>query len=392
VGNGEAKDTVAFQKALDACAVAGGGEVLVPSGRYLIGSIQLGQRTTLRLNEGSVLVGSADLDDYPLLDIRWEGRWMRGHRALVHAADVNDVAVVGPGRIEGNEGVAASNHEPRGALVVEMIHCTNVRWDGFAVKQPGNNWATHPTFCDHVVIRNVTIESRRDGIDADSCRDVRIEGCTLDTGDDCISLKSGRGLDGARLGRPTEDVVITDCTMTGRRFACIGIGSETSGGINRVDVQRCKLTAHTTAIYIKSRVGRAGAIEAITARDLDIHEGGFLRINLATAGNRTTVDDAVEGLVGYPLGRNYRFSQVRLHDAAYVLKTSLTAEKPLEGLWLEEITGTARAGLELQHVRGAVLRHVDVTGFSGPRLATDDVTGEGLDGAVPYQPAPEATK
>src|SRR4051794_25392101 len=68
-GDGTTKDTIAFQKALDTCAVNGGGEVLVPEGKYLIGSVQIGTRTILRLEKDSVISGSPDLEDYPLIDI-----------------------------------------------------------------------------------------------------------------------------------------------------------------------------------------------------------------------------------------------------------------------------------------------------------------------------------
>ena len=226
VGDGSVKDTAAFQKALDTCAVSGGGEVFVPAGRYLVGSIQMGTRTTLRLEKDSVLIGSPDLNDYPMIDIRWEGRWQPGRRALIYTANVDHTAIVGAGRIEGNSAVAAPQN-PRGSVVLEPINCTDVRWEGFTVTQ-GGNWATHPTYCADLVIKNVTIRGNRDGIDVDSCKGVRIEGCDVDTGDDCISLKSGRGMDGARIGKPTENVVISQCTLRGRSFACLGIGSETS--------------------------------------------------------------------------------------------------------------------------------------------------------------------
>src|SRR5262245_13158447 len=78
VGDGTNKDTVAFQKAFDACAINGGGEVVVPAGNYLIGSVQIGQSTILRLETNSVITGSGDTNDYPTLDIRWEGRWQPG--------------------------------------------------------------------------------------------------------------------------------------------------------------------------------------------------------------------------------------------------------------------------------------------------------------------------
>ena len=391
IGDGTTKDTAAFQKALDFCAVNGGGEVLVPAGKYLIGSVQLGYRTILRLEAGTVITGSPDLADYPLIDVRWEGRWQPGHRSLIYAANVDHTGIVGPGLIEGSPITAASNHAPRGTLVLEPIGCTDVRWEDFSVTQTGNNWATHPTYCTDVTIKNVTISGGRDGIDVDSCKNVRIEGCTINSGDDSISLKSGRGMDGARLGKPTEDVIIANCTLVGRRFACIGIGSEISGGIRNVRIEHCKFTSRTHAIYLKTRIGRAGVTENIVGDDLEVRGGGFLRINLVSAGNTNTADDPVEGLIGIPSAQNLSFSNVRLTNATSLVEaTQVAPEKPIEGLSLVNVSGTCATGIALQHVRNAVLRDIKVTGYTGPLLAIADVTGTGLDGAVPYvAPAPK---
>lgn len=104
-GDGLTKDTAAFQKALDTCAIAGGGDVLVPAGRYLIGSVQIGSRTVIRLEQDSVLIGSPDAEDYPMIEVRWEGRWQPGRRALIYAANVDHIGIVGPGRVEGNPAV-----------------------------------------------------------------------------------------------------------------------------------------------------------------------------------------------------------------------------------------------------------------------------------------------
>jgi polygalacturonase len=378
VGDGTNRDTAAFQKALDTCAINGGGEVFVPAGHYLIGSVQMGTRTILRLERDSVIVGSANLNDYPMLDVRWEGRWQPGHRALIYAANVNDIGIVGPGRIEGNTAVAAPQN-PRGAVVLEPVSCDGVIWQDFSVTQ-GANWATHPTYCADVVVRNVTINSDRDGIDVDSCRDVRIENCTLNTGDDSISLKSGRGMDGARIGRPTEDVVITNCNLLDRRFACVGIGSETSGGIRNVRVINCKLTSRTYALYVKSRIGRAGTIENISGDDLDVLGGGFLRVNLISAGNSNTADDPVEGLVGYPLGKQFRFFNIHLTNAMVLADcTKIAPERPLVGLSLSNITGRCAKGISLANITQAELREIHVTGYVGPLVTHTNVHGVGLD-------------
>ncbi|MBN2182670.1 MAG: glycoside hydrolase family 28 protein [Sedimentisphaerales bacterium] len=376
-GDGETADTAAFQKTLDTCAVSGGGQVIVPEGRYLIGSVQIGYQTILKLEPNSVIIGSSDPNDYPMVDIRWEGRWQPGRRGLIYASNVDHIGIIGPGRIEGNPRVAAPQN-PRGAVVLEPVNCNDVRWEDFTVTQ-GGNWATHPTYCTDVVIKNVTIEGRRDGIDVDSCRNVIIEGCNIDTGDDCISLKSGRGMNGARIGKPTENVVIRDCTLRGRIFAGIGIGSETSGGVRNVRIERCKFTCRTFAIYIKTRIGRAGVTENIHGEDIDVLSGGFLRINLTRGGNTNTKDDPVEGLLGYPSAANLSFSSVRLHDATEIVRAvEVAPEKPVQGLSLTNITGTAVKGMNLMHVRDLALKDINVTGFDGPLLTAEDVTGTGL--------------
>lgn len=399
-GDGKTKDTRAFQKALDTCAVNGGGNVVVPTGRFLIGSIQLGSRTTLRFEPDAVLVGSPDLDDYPISDVRWEGRWQPGRRGLIWAFGVDHIAIVGPGLIEGSPWGTNAPDGTRNPVVIEPVGCNNVRWEGFTVKQ-GGHWATHPTYCDNVVIRNLTITGRRDGIDVDSCRNVWIDNCTIEAGDDCISLKSGRGMDGARLGRPTEDVLITNSTMVGGRFACIGIGSETSGGVRNVRIENCRMKAYTHTIYIKTRIGRAGVTENITGENLEILGGDFLRINLVKGGNTSTADDPVEGLVGYPEGRNFRFANIKMNGGkALVVGTEVSALKPMHGLVLENVTGTHH-GIQLANMTGVVLKNV-VPGVPpaapatataagqpapGPVFGIVNVTGTGLEGAIAI-PAP----
>src|SRR4051812_14006447 len=129
-GDGATKDTAAFQRALDACAVNGGGEVLVPTGRYLIGSVQQGNRTVIRLEPDSVIVGSPDAADYPTLDVRWEGRMQPGRRALIQAANVENIGIIGPGHIEGKPAMAAPQN-PRGSVVLESMNCSGVHWEGF---------------------------------------------------------------------------------------------------------------------------------------------------------------------------------------------------------------------------------------------------------------------
>jgi polygalacturonase len=313
-----------------------------------------------------------------MVAVRWEGRWEEGHRGLIYATNADDIAIVGPGTIAGNPKVAAPQN-PRGAVVLEPVSCNGVRWDGFSITQ-GGNWATHPTYCSNVVIRNLRINGRRDGIDVDSCSQVLIDGCNINTSDDSISLKSGRGAQAVAIGRPTEDVVITNCVLIDHRFASIGIGSETSGSIRNVRISHCTFTARSDGIYIKTRIGRGGVIENISGDDLDVIGGGFLRINLVSTGNSNTVDDPVAGLAGYPIGRNFSFSNVRLKDATELCEAShISPERPLDGLTLANITGNCTKGISLANITNASLSEIHVTGYKGNLLKQENVQGTGLD-------------
>jgi polygalacturonase len=377
VGDGTNKDTVAFQKAFDACA-ANGGIVVVPPGNYLIGSVQMSAHTTLQLQQGSVIVGDGDTNDYPTVPVRWEGRWETGRCGLIYATNADDVDIIGPGTIEGNPKMAAPQN-PRGAVVLEFTACRGVHWEGFSVTQ-GGNWATHPVYCSDVVIDGLNITGRRDGIDVDSCSNVWIGNCDIETSDDSISLKSGRGAQAAAIGRPTEDVVITNCTLVDHRFACVGIGSETSGGVRNVRITDCRLTANSCGIYIKTRIGRGGGIENISGDDLDVLGGGFLTINLASAGNSNTADDAIPGAAGYPTGRNFSFSNVRLKDATVLVDArKIASQLPLEGLTLSNITGTCTSGISLANIVHAKLSDIHVTGYTGALVTHKNVQGTGLD-------------
>lgn len=388
-GDGTTKDTAALQQAIDRCAVLGGGEVRVPAGNYLTGSIQLRSDVTLRLEEGATLSGSPDEADYPLTQVRWEGKWVQGHVGLIYAIGAERIGIVGPGKIAG---YTAANVQPnfriklRRPVLVELINCRGARLEDFSSSYHGM-WSVHPVYCEDVAIRNLTIRStggNGDGIDVDSCKQVRIEGCDISTGDDCISLKSGRGSEAYLLQRPCEDVVIRNCTFADSIFANIGIGSETSGGIRNVRIEHCKFThARSYAIYIKTHVGRGAFIEDITASDLDVAgmQGGFLRLNLTGSGRQD--EDPVPGLEGIATVRNLRFSHVRVTDVPELVHaTEVAAQKPVEGFALANISGTCAKGIFLANMRHVEIANVKVTGYAGSLVNAVNVTGTGLHGAA----------
>jgi polygalacturonase len=389
-GDGVAKDTAALQQAIDRCWVLGGGEVVVPAGNYLTGALALRSHTILRLEKEANIVGSPDLADYPVSQVRWEGKWIAGHLGLIYALDASHTGVVGPGKITGNQKVGGRPNQQnplRRPAITEPIGCSDVRFEDFTTDQQGLMWCLHATYCENVLYRNLTIRSvtgNGDGIDIDSCKHVRIEGCDIATGDDCIAIKSGRGEEAYQLHRTTEDVLITHCTMADSIFACIGIGSEPSGGIRNVRIEHCKFThARTHAIYIKSRPGRGAFIEDITGDDLEVSgmAGGFLRFNILNSGIQD--QDPVPGDEGIPTVRNFRFSNVRIEDCPVLVEgTGIHPNKPLDGFSLTHVSGSCAKGISLANVKNAEISDIHVTGLSGPLIGIHNVTGKGLEGAV----------
>jgi hypothetical protein len=387
-GDGKTKDTLALQLAIERCANLGGGEVVVPAGDYLTGALALKSGVTLRIEEGATLNGSTDLADYPLSQVRWEGHWVKGYTGFISATDATDVALVGKGKIIGNPNLRGRVERATGLrypALIEFTNCRNVRVEGLYTQQYGM-WSTHPVYCENVTFKDTTFKSGADGIDVDSCKHTVIDGCTFETGDDSISLKSGRGAEGNTIGRVCEDVLITNCTMSDTGFACIGIGSETSAGVRNVRIEKCKfIHARSHAIFIKSRYGRGSFVEDVIATDLDVSDMrlGFLQITNLTTG-KSDEAASVPGEAGIPLFRNFKFSNVRVVDVPMLVDAKgMSPAKPLDGLWLENITGTCKKGMELAYVKNAHLSGIHVTGYEGPLLATYHVTGTGLAGAVP---------
>lgn len=389
VGDGQTKDTAAIQQALDRCSILGGGEVVVPAGSYLTGAIQLRSNTTLRLQKDAVITGSPDLKDYAVMQVRWEGKWIQGYSGLIYAVGAKNIGISGPGKIAGSTvvgGRPSADNPLRRPALIEPIDCTNVTFDGFSTEYRVM-WSIHLTYCDTVDIKNLHIRStggNGDGIDVDSCKNVAIDGCDIATGDDCISLKSGRGMEGYTLLRTTENVHISNCTFADSIFACIGIGSETSGGIRNVVIENCKFTAAKTfALYMKSNVGRGAFVENISVNNIEVAgmEGGLLRFNLSGSGLQDQVP--VPGLEGIPTTKNFSFTNIKVTDVPVLVDgVGVHPNKPLDGFTLSNISGTCKKGISLANIKNAKISGINVSGFAGPLLSTYNVTGSGLNGAT----------
>ena len=312
VGDGARDCTAAFRDAIAACASAGGGRVVVPAGRFLSGAIHLRSRVNLHVSEGATIAFSRDPKQYlPVVFTRWEGVECMNYSALIYAFEQRDIAITGTGTLDGQAGPdhwwpwkgtkgaapGTTQTEARAKLIdmgargvpvpervfgdgsnlrpnfIQPYRCQNVLIEGVTIVN-SPMWEVHPVLCTNVTVRNVSINSHgpnNDGCDPESCRDVLIEGCTFDTGDDCIALKSGRNEDGRRVNTPIENVVIRKCVMKDGHGGVV-IGSEVSGGARRIFAEQCRMDSPNLdrALRIKTNSVRGGYVEGVFMRDCTV--------------------------------------------------------------------------------------------------------------------------
>jgi len=156
---------------------------------------------------------------------------------------------------------------------VQPYRCRNVLIEGVTIRN-SPMWELNPVLCSNVTVRGVTISSHgpnNDGCDPESCRDVLIEDCIFDTGDDCIAIKSGRNNDGRRVAVPSENIIVRNCTMKDGHGGVV-LGSEISGGCSNVFVENCKMDSPNLgrALRFKDNARRGGIIENVFMRNVEV--------------------------------------------------------------------------------------------------------------------------
>lgn len=268
--------TAAIAAAITAASEAGGGTVVVPAGTFVTGAIFLKSHIELRLSPGAVLSFSTNPDDYPVVKSRWEGVQREVHASCIYGEDLENVTVTGSGCINGNgqpwwekqRNRPEELHYPRPKLI-SFDRCRRVTIrDVSLVDSP--SWTVNPIRCHNVTIDNVSIlnpadSPNTDGINPESCSNVRISNCHIDVGDDCIAIKAGTEETAERV--PCENITITNCTMIHGHGGVV-IGSEMSGNIRNVTISNCVFQHTDRGIRLKSRRGRGGIVEDIRVSNL----------------------------------------------------------------------------------------------------------------------------
>lgn len=404
-GRGETLATSVFDRAIRACAAAGGGRVVVPPGRYLTGPIRLRSNVDLHVGEGATILFSTDPDDYPLVHTRWQGIDLMNYSPLVYAYDEENVAITGGGTLDGqadarhwwpwrgpwkgaidhgwrpgmpDSSAASDRLEAMGARgtplgerifgngsylrpsMIQPFACRNVLIEGVRLRR-APFWQVHPVLCRNVIVRGLDIVGlgpNTDGCDPESCSGVLIEQCRFDTGDDAIAIKSGRGPEAHRQARPCEAIVIRHCTMA-RGHAGIAIGSEISGGVRDLVAHHCTVDSDGMmyAIRIKNNAARGGVLEHLRFRDIRVG-----RIGLGVIACDFTYEEGANGPYT-PVLRDVVFDRFDVRHGVRVLDAKGLPNAPIEQLAIRDsrFDGITEPSI-VRFVEGLTLDHVRVDG------------------------------
>ena len=280
-GDGGTKDTHAIQSAIDACATKGGGIVRFATGTFLTGPIVLKSHITLEVDPTATLLGSQDHADYPETTELRE----RALQPLVSAANADHITIRGGGTIDGNGKPwwdAVYAHRAGSNFVAAMRprlilfdHCRHVLIENMTI-QNSASWQVVPYYSSYVTIRDSKIlaparSPNTDGIDPFSSNHVTISHMTIDVGDDNVAIKSGQP-NSPGPDSPSTDISITDCTFLHGHG--MSMGSEISGGVQRVRAARIHFDGTASGVRIKSNRDRGGDIGNFDFRDLTMENVG----------------------------------------------------------------------------------------------------------------------
>lgn len=402
--------TAALQKAIDRVHDQGGGRLVLPAGRYYTGALRLKSGVELHLASGETVLSFVNENvelHYPLVYSHWEATPCYNFSPLIYACDATDVAVTGPGILDGGadgdhwwnwhhqvenawsddrpdlqlpdrtllrqmnvEGVPEADRVfgPGHFLrpnFIQMIRCERVLLAGFTLKN-SPMWQLNPVLCSSLTVDGVTMSSHgpnNDGCDPESCDGVQIVNCRFDTGDDCISLKSGRDRDGRIAARACQYVLIENNEFADGHGG-IALGSEMSGGIRRVLAMNNRFSSPslTYALRLKTNARRGGQVE-----DIILADSVMEHVHGAAVHGTMLYEDGRNGS-DLPVFRNLTIENVEAHGGDYGIFLEAFDEVPITGLVLRNIRiDGVRRPMRGMNWNDPVVEQVYINGLRFPR-------------------------
>lgn len=399
------KNSLAILKAMEKCCKAGGGHVVIPAGKWLVGSVHFRSNCDLRLEEGCSLIFMDDPELYlPAVMTSWEGLECYNYSPLIYAYQCRNVGISGKGRIAPmmrkwrtwfsrpqshlnalvklynwgsfdesveNRQLAELKNQLRPHLI-QFNQCSNIILDGFVIRE-SPFWTIHMYRCVGGVVRNLDVYAHghnNDGIDIEMSQNFLVENCTFDQGDDAVVIKSGRNQDAWRLSEPTRNVVIRNCTINGGHVL-LGIGSEISGGVYNVYMHDCTAPKSIfNMFYIKTNQRRGAVIDGIWMENI---QAGEMKRALAIDTDvlyqwRNLVPTYKDSLTTI---RNIHIKNARCKKAIAMIELNGDSLLPVENVTAENI--------HVDSIKSFVSKVVNVTGYKEKNLTYDWLGNTGED-------------
>lgn len=424
-------NTGAIAQAIDQANAAGGGTVLIPAGVWLTGPLKLKSNVNLHLQRGALLQFSNNRDHYPVVETTWEGQKAFRCHAPVWAVGQENIGITGEGIMDGSGevwkqvkknkltstqwrklvesgGVLGKNGDAwypseqsrygnedakewanlwapgrtkedyiaiRDFLRPNMIsitECENVLLEGVTF-QNSPAWTLHPLLTNHITIRHVHVRNpwfgqNNDALDLESCRYGVVDGCTFDTGDDAITIKSGRDEQGRKRGVPTENIIVKNTTVFHAHGGFV-IGSEMSGGVKNLYVNNCSFLGTDIGLRFKTKRDRGGVVEKIYISDIAMNSipGEAILFDMyyeakdpvPLDGDKNELPEIKAEPVndGTPQFRDFHIRNVVCHGAATAILLRGLPEMNIKNITIENSNFTSDKGLVCIEAENITLRN-----------------------------------
>ncbi|GHN02329.1 glycoside hydrolase [Cytophagales bacterium WSM2-2] len=449
VPGGSTNNTKAFADAIDAISKKGGGKVIIPRGIWLTGPIQLKSNINLYSEEGALIIFSKNYDEYPLIETSFEGLNTVRCLSPIYGKGLENIAITGRGVFDGSgeawrpvkkskltgdewkkltasggllneakntwyptekslKGARAtenfnvpSNLKSKEEwesvkdflrpVMVSLVNCKRVMLDG-PTFQNSPAWCLHPLMSEEVTLRNLTVRNpwysqNGDGLDLESCKNVVIEKCNFDVGDDAICFKSGKDKDGRLRAMPTQNVIVDNCIVYHGHGGFV-VGSEMSGGVKNVKVANCTFIGTDVGLRFKSTRGRGGVVENIYIDNIsmidipaeallfDLYYGGNSPV--PTVEEKTIDKEKLAAMVPpvteeTPAFNNIFINNVMCKGAGRAVFLQGLPEMNLKNIKLNNVRIEADKGIEIVDADGIEMKNVFVSATKGPAVQMKNV-------------------
>jgi polygalacturonase len=376
--------TAAIQKAIDLCDA--GGTVYIPNGTFITGAIYLKSNMTLKID--GKLLGSGNIEDFPIKGYPYEGLDQLCYASLINTdgAPYENIKIDGSGVIDAN-GMALFKKElsdsriKRGRAVC-IRNTDDLTIQGVEIRQ-SPAWCLHLVYCRNVLINKIRVHTKYDesgrkyemfncdGIDIDSCKNVRIINSLIASQDDCIAVKSGRNEEGRRVGIPSENITIENCTF--KSGFGVAIGSEMSGGVKDVFVRGCSFENTHSIASVKAIRGRGAYIKNIHYENCSLvnhsteyedtkYFRGAIYADAFYGDEVFDADIPSEINEGTPVVDGVYFKNITIDTiAGNAIYLCGLPEMPFKNIYLENVTAHGKYGMTVKNIDALRQINVNVT-------------------------------